>query len=312
MRMKRLLLLLPLGVLLLLLSACGPRAIQPAEAASADETALVVQLPAIYLDVAADGQITPAEGPLSTLLTSLGVDISSLSMSAETVDKLVSNNIQHIQIDNQPDGLHLFINGDAYPTIAWDEASFDSLINVLEILEVDLGEAANLLPLLPDIGVGIVLQLPTTGTPAPLATGQAATTNNDNTLQAALDAPIALDLSLNYAADGSFQLQGLNPFMLGMIPSDALQQSPDTLSSITERGIESLSILARPTGLVIMINGEALPYLRSTDEEQLLRTIELLLQVAGGDEAAQMGGLIRQIVPALWRQGLRLSVNFPA
>ncbi len=312
MRMKRLLLLLPLGLVLLLLTACGPRVIEPAAAARADETALVVQLPAMYLDVAADGQITLAEGPLSATLAGLGVDLSDLSMSDETVGKLVSNNIQHIQIDNQPDGLHLFINGNAYPTVVWDDEALDSLVNVLGILGTDLGEAANLLPLLPDLGIGVVLRLPTTGTPIPLATGQRASAGADNTLATALDAPVALDLSLNYAADGSFQLQGLNPFMMGMIPTDALQQSPDTLSGITEMGIESLSILARPIGLVIMINGEPLPYLRSADEEQLLRTIELLLQVAGGDQAAQMGGLVRQILPALWRQGLRLSVNFPA
>jgi hypothetical protein len=135
----------------------------------------------------------------------------------------------------------------------------------------------------------------------------------ENNLANAVSASAGIAISLNYAQDGSFQLQGLSPFMLNMIPADALQQTPDAIDGITGRGIESLSIKARPTGLLISINGEALPYLRSSDEAQLLNMIQLVLRIAAGEEqAAQLGGIVGQILPALWRQGLELSVNFPA
>jgi hypothetical protein len=307
---KRIVLLLFLVMMMVATVACGPRTIPPAEV-EAEEGELVVQLPAIYLDVTDEGQITLAEGPLNETLAALGVDLSNLSMSADTVADLTGAGIESLQLDNQPDGLHIFVNGEAMPTVAWDEASLASLVNVLGIVGADLGEAAKLLPLLPDLGFGVVLRF---GNPdARIATNQRvdATAAAQNTLEAAVAAGAALDLSLTYAEDGTFQLQGLNPFMMGMIPADALQQSPDTIASVTEMGIDSLSIMARPTGLVIMINGEPLPYLRSTDEAQLLRTINLLLQVVAPDQAGQMGGIIQQILPALWRQGLRLTVNFP-
>lgn len=313
MRTKRFVLLLILVLALVVTSACGPRAATPATATT-DKTALMVQLPAIYLDVAADGQMTLAEGSLTQVLGGLGVDLSDLSMSEENVQKFVGAQIQHLQLDNQPDGLHIFINGEALPTLAWDAESLDSLVNVMGILDVDLGEAGKLLPLLPELGFGLALRFPTTGAARPLATGgRMATAENPNNLSAALATPPNIDLSLNYAADGSFQLLGLNPFMLGMIPADALAQSPETLEGITEMGINSLSIIMRPTGLIIMLNGEPLPYLRSESEDQLLTTIELLLRFTSDDEAqtAQLLGIIRQILPALWRQGLRLSVNFP-
>jgi hypothetical protein len=295
----------------LTLSACGPRELSPT-AANVDGMQLVVELPAIILDVAEDGQITLGEGPLQQTVAALGVDLSALSMSAETVQDFVGAKIQHIQLDNRPDGLGIYVNGQPMPTLAWDETSLDSLVNVLGMVGTDLGPAAGLLPILPDLGIGLIVRFPSSGSAIPLARMVAPTGNNQNTLEAALAAQPAVDLSLNYGADGSYQLQGLNPFMLGMLPPDALQQSPDTLDSVSEMGINGLSLTMRPTGVLIQINGEPLPYIRSTDQEQLLRMIELVLQLQAPDAAAQYGGLIRQLLPALWAQGMRLSVNFPA
>jgi hypothetical protein len=313
MRTKRLVLLLTLALALIVTSACGPRAITP-PATQADENALVVQLPAINLDVAADGKITPAEGPLSQALPALGVDLANLSMSAETVQKLTDAGVKHLQIENLPEGMYLFMNGEPLPTLVWDQDSLASLATLLPTLGVDLGSAGKLLPLLPNLGFGVVLRLPggTGASAPPLAKGVRPATGGDD-MATALGQPAAIDLALNYAADGSFQLQGLNPFMLGMIPADALRQTPDALKGITDRGIESLSITARPTGLVIQINGQPAIYLRSTDQAQLLNTIMLLLGIAGGqDQVAQMGGMIQSLLPSLWAQGLRLTVNFPA
>jgi hypothetical protein len=294
-------------------SACGPRAIAPATATAADDQ-LMVQLPAIYLDVAADGQMNLAEGPLSQALAALGVDLSDLSMGEETVQSLSDAGVQHLQLETQPDGLYIFMNGQPFPTLVWDDESLASLGEMLPNLGVDLGDAAGLLPLLPDLGVGLVLRLPGgTGAGAPALAQRVTPPAAQGDLASALSAPTTIDLTLTYDATGSGQLQGLNPFMLGMIPPDALQQSPETLESVAEMGINSLSIIFRPTGLVVLINGEPFVYLRSTDEAQLLEMIEFLLRYATDpQQAAQLGGIVRQVLPALWRQGLRLTVNFPA
>lgn len=311
--LKRTALSLTLALALMASAACGPRTAAPAPA---DDNAadISVELPAIYLDVAEDGAISLSEGPLQGALTALGVDLSSASMSAETVQKLIENDVQHIQLDNRRDGLHIYVNGKAMPTLAWDEQSLASLSGVLTTLGTDLGPAGQLLGILPDLGLGLVLRFPTGGGAAvPLARLEEGSPAGQNTLQAAIETPAAINLTLTFGADGVGQLQGLNPFMMNMIPPGALQLPPDTLASVSEMGLESLSIVARPTGLAILVNGEALPFLRSADEQQLLRMIQLILQITGGDspQSAQIMGMVQQLLPLLWAQGLRVNVNFP-
>jgi hypothetical protein len=296
----------------LLLAACGPRTAST-PSANSDGKQLVVELPAIVLDVADDGQITLAEGPLQGLLAGLGVDLSSLTMDAETVQDFVKANIQHIQLDNRPDGLGVYVNGQAMPTLAWDDESLASLVKVLDMTGTDLGPAAKLLPLLPDLGVGVVVRFPANAAAIPLAKLTApAALGSQNNLQAALSSPAKINIALDYAADGSYQLKGLNPFILNAIPADALKMSGDTLDSVAEMGIKGLSIVARPQGLVVLVNNEPLPYLRSANQEQLLRMIELILQLQGGESAGQYVGLVRQLLPALMTAGLSANVTFPS
>jgi hypothetical protein len=303
-----------LSLALFVASACGPRTASPAPAEGEGQT-VIVELPAIYLNVAEDGAITLAEGPLQGVLGGLGVDLSSLSMSPETVQNFVGANIQHLQLDNRRDGLYIYINGEPYPTLVWDEATLASLVDVLAMFGTDLGEAGNLLTLLPDLGIGVVVNFPVAagGAAVPLAEMEPNGAAGDQvTLEDVMNASVALDLLLTYAEDGSFQLQGLNPFMLGMIPQDALRQSPDAIANLTEQGINSLSITARSDGLLIMINGQPLPLLRTTSDQQLLQLIQLVLQLQGDSAStAQIAGVIQQLLPPLLRQGLRLTVNFP-
>jgi hypothetical protein len=296
----------------LLLTACGPRTAS-SPAAESDGKQLVVELPAIVLDVAEDGQITLSEGPLQGLLAGLGVDLSSLSMDAETVQDFVKANVQHIQLDNRPDGLGIYVNGQAMPTLAWDDQSLASLVKVLDMTGADLGPAAKLLPILPNLGIGVVVRFPASAAAIPLAKLTAsAAVGSQNTLQAALSTPAKINIALTYAGDGTYQLKGLNPFILSAIPADALKMSGDTLDSVAEMGIKGLSIVARPQGLVVLVNNEPLPYLRSANQEQLLKMIELILQLQGGESASQYVGLVRQLLPALMTAGLSANVTFPS
>jgi hypothetical protein len=307
------LLYLALLAVMLVSSACGPRAATPAPA-EAEAGSLSVELPAIYLDVAEDGALSLAEGPLQQTLTALGVDLSSASLPADTVQKLVDNDIQSVQLDNRRDGLYIYVNGESMPTLVWDEQSLTSLVSVLGTLGTDLGEAGKLLPILPDLGIGLALRFPGAGASTRLATLQAPPAANQNTLQAAIESPTAINLSLTFGADGVGQLQGLNPLMMGMIPPGALSLPPDTLANITEMGLQGVSIIARPTGLAILVNEEPLPYLRAANEQQLVRMLQLVLQITGGDspQTAQITGMVQQLLPLLWAQGMRLNVNFPS
>jgi hypothetical protein len=311
MNTKRLLIVLTLAMTMVLASACSPRAITP-PAPAANSDALVVQLPAIILDVAADGQISVAEGPLTQVLSALDVDLSNLSMSEETVGKLTAAGVKHLQIETLPDGMYLFMNGEQLPTFVWDKQSLTTLGPLLDSIGVDLGDTGKLLPLLPDLGLGVVLRLPGgSGAQAPRLAQGVTVPSGQPSLANAFSQQVTTNITINYAADGSGQLQG-GGFIAMMIPPDALRQSPDAIAGITERGIEGLGLILSPSGLAIQINGEPAIYFRSSSEAQLMKLIQLLLGVAGGDQAAQMGPLINQILPPLLRGGLSLTVNFPA
>ena len=142
-------------VVVLLLAGCGPR-IGTTAPPQAAEDALVVDLPMIYIDFDADGQATLGGIPVSELGAALGSDLSSISMEPDTIARLQNANLQHVQLATRPDGVAIFINSAAAPSLVWDEQTLESLVATLNDLGTDLGEAGALLPLVRDFGLNLV------------------------------------------------------------------------------------------------------------------------------------------------------------
>jgi hypothetical protein len=90
-----------------------------------------------------------------------GASIGGLDQ--QTLLKLQSGNIQHLEIRNKPDGLHLYTNGEPLPTLVWDTQLLTNLVEVYGQLDPQgalkpLIDA--LVPTMDRADVGILLHFP--------------------------------------------------------------------------------------------------------------------------------------------------------
>jgi len=304
-----LLTLLLIGVLLL--AGCTPR--PGAGEGATNEEELFIDLPAILVEFDENGEAIVLGRPAAELKEALGVDLSALSLGNETLEKFTANNIQHIQVNNTPNVLRIYQNGNPLPAIIWDEEAMNALAATLTSLGTDASAIESLVPILPNLGVGLALQMP-------VASGQQAislatsgrTIAPDQALQLFADAKAAaptINLTLDYGADGTPEIGGINPFMLGMIGLQpaALALPADQLESIAGLGIQSLSIKTIQGGLLITINGNTLPYLQWADANELSSLLGLAGAFAGPEMAATLGQL--QLIFNF--PGISATVTFP-
>jgi len=304
-------------VSMLLLAGCGPRIGDAAPApAPADE--LVVDIPMIYIDFDEQGEATIAGIPAAALGESLGQDLSSLSIDPETVARLMEANVQHIQLSNQPNGMLIYINSKAAPALVWDADVLTSLVSVLEATGQDIGDAGKLLPLLPQLGMNFALRFPVAAGESEIPmtySDQSVDSLAATDLQAIANAEAALALELNYAEDGSFELAGINPLMMGMIQGQlaAANLEPDQIENITDMGIESIGLSVTPGGILMKVNGEIMPFIKFDDNQELFDLIDLggNLSEGAGKALGAIKGPLQQVLPLLSQMGVSLTVNFP-
>jgi hypothetical protein len=146
----------------LTLVGCAPRVGQGTTAAQEGADQLAIDLPALVIDIDQAGTPTVGGAPLAALGASFGVaGLDAISLTPEQVETLTAANIQHIQINNLPDGLKLLVNGREIPTISWDADS----LTALQSLTSELGAGVppilqQLLPALGNVGVGVTVRLP--------------------------------------------------------------------------------------------------------------------------------------------------------
>lgn len=295
----------------LLLVGCAPRPGAGQGASSEDE--FYVDLPAILVEFDENGDAIVLGRPVAELNEALGVDLSALSLGTETLDKFTSNNIQTLQINNTPNVLRIYQNGSPLPAIIWDEAAMTALAETLTSMGTDASAIESLAPILPNLGVGLALQMPVpSGQNAiPLTTSGAALSSDEALalFDQAKAAASTINLTLDYGPDGTPEIGGINPFMLNMIGLQpaALALPADQLESIAGQGIQSLSIKTIQGGLVISINGNTLPYLRWANAEELNNMLSLATAFAG----PEMASTISQLQLIFNFPGISATVTFP-
>ncbi|MEZ4622559.1 MAG: hypothetical protein R2867_44640 [Caldilineaceae bacterium] len=300
-----------LSVGALLLAGCAPR--PGAGQGNMNEEELFVDLPAILVEFDANGDAIVLGKPVAELKDALGVDLSALSLGTETLEKMTSANIQHIQVNNTPNVLRIYQNGNPLPAIIWDEAAMTSLAETLSSMGTDASAIEALVPVLPNLGVGLALQMPVaSGKQAiPLQT-KGTTLAADRALQlfeGAKAAASSINLTLDYGPDGTPEIGGINPFMLSMIGLQpaALALPPDQLESIAGQGIQSLGIKTVQGGLIIAVNGNTLPYLQWSSPEEL----NSMLALAGAFAGPELAGTISQLQLIFNFPGISATVTFP-
>jgi hypothetical protein len=304
---------------------CAPRATSGQTAAAADESQIVIDLPALVLDVQPDGSMNIGGQPVTSLGGGLGASLASLALPASMVDSVTAYNIQHIQIDNTPQGLLILVNGQAIPSLAWDGEKLIATADLLDTMGSGVALLDRVLPLITDVGVGVIMRFP-------VAQGEEAlplvAPENDAATAAmaaqkefldAVGTPPVIHFTIAYAEDGTWQIADMAQAdwaQLIPVPLEMLNLPPTTIQSLQASGIKELGLSTNSDGISISINGKTLPYLtwadgRVTPLITLAEQTGLLSQVMGGSDVSGIIDTVNSLLPAVQASDVSLRVTFP-
>ncbi len=309
---KRSLFLTLLLVAGLALTGCVPRP-GAGSAPAAGNDALAIDLPAILVEYDAEGQASLLGMPVGELGAARGADLSALSLGQETIDKFTAAKIQHIQVNNQPNVLRIYTNGQPLPAIIWNEEAMNALAETLTGMGTDASMLSTLTPLLPNLGVGLALKMPVPSgqKEIPLTTSGAKLESAAalKAFDAAKAAVANINLVITYDATGTPKIEGIAPFMLNMIGLNpaALALPAEQLESIAGQGIQSLGVKTVQGGLLLQLNGNALPYMQWSNANEVTN----LLALAGAFAGPEMAGQLQQLQLIFNFPGLSATINFP-
>lgn len=146
-----------------------------------DAARAAVTAPSIiaYADVELDAEGAPtisgtslADVQLALEAAGVPVDLQSVKvLSPEQLAALRTANVQHVQVETEPEGVYLYVNGKQLPRIAWDDARLANLLEVYSDLDPDAPALPLLVALMPGVqpaDVEITLFLPTEPSASPL------------------------------------------------------------------------------------------------------------------------------------------------
>jgi hypothetical protein len=310
-------------------SACAPRAGQGEVAQMPGAEQFAVDLPAIVLDIDAEGNPSLAGAPLAQLGASLGASgLQEFSLPADVVARLTGANVQHIQINNTASGLRLLVNGQEIPSLAWDGESLQTAQGFVGSMGGSLPAGLDaLLPSIGKLGVGVILRFPpgqgaelipleVTGEGSAAAEAEAATAAY---LESVGD-PAMITIPIFYEADGGWTVAGMTDAewtaLTGQSFWSALRLPPDTIASLSEAGVTEMTLSTDSEGLHLAVNGNPLPHL-SWGGGKLNYVIDLasgaglLDAVAAGEEQAAAVEAIKQLLPILTSSNVTLHVILP-
>lgn len=312
-----------------MLAGCGPRAGGGELIAAAGAEDTVIDLPALYVDFAADGTASVGGTPVGQLSALVGVDLSMLNQAQSTIAALTGLNIQHIQINNTDHGLDILVNGRKVPSLGWDEKSLSGVGALLGgLLPVDMAQA---LPLLSKTGTGIVLRFPvaagkeTLPLVDPNAEASAAAARSAVEGIAAIP---AIQATVQYNADGTWTVEGKGPDEYEAILPLAdfgvprgwavFNLKPMHIQGLQAAGVSQLTIASNADGITLGINGTTLPTITwgEGELENVLRLASdsgLLGAITGGSmDPQRIMDLVTPILPMVRAANVNLTINFPS
>lgn len=312
---------------LLVVAGCGPRATGGQLASSAGEDQVVIDLPALVIDIDSAGQASLGGQSVADLAAMAGQDASALSVPAETVDFLTASNIQHIQIDNTADGLLILVNGQPIPSIAWDGEKLVATAEVLEILGGGVALMDKVLPLVRNLGIGVTVRFPIAAGEAaiPLVVTDSEVAARSLQLQqeflAAVGTPPTFQIAVDYAADGTWTVENMTQAewsqLVSAVPWEALNLPAELVQGASAAGIDTIGLSTNSDGIFISINGQTLPYITWADGRinyvlQLAEQTGLLEPLLGSDpNMAAVLDTVESLLPAVQASNVSLLVSFP-
>jgi hypothetical protein len=317
-----------LSVAIIVLAGCAPRATGGLTASQVTEDALVVDLPALVIDIDATGTPSVGNVPLAQLGAQFAPGLlDQVVVDAAMVGLMTESDIQHIQIDNTPSGLLLLVNGQPIPSIKWDGQILSNTGSLVNLLGAGTPVLEKMLPVLANLGFGVIIRFPLQEGMAAIPTyvegGEAATTARaaqEQFLATVGNTPPSITVPVFYDETGGWRVGDLTEAewtSLTGVPFEAARLGPEVMDSIIASGITEVSVYTDSDGLHLSINGLQLPYIGWADGEinHLLDVSEQLdLWATLADSGMNMGeviGLVETLLPAVQSTNTNINVYFP-
>ena len=324
---KSQLLLALLAGALLLIAGCAPRIGSGEINDLPNNGDTLIDMPTLVIDFDAEGRPSFGDLPVVDLVNSLAPGVlDSVRLDQATLETMMANNIQHIQINNRTGGLMLLVNGLSVPSLRWDDETLQATAEMAKTFGAGLPELEKLLPLVRHLGIAVVARFPIAAgaDEIPLIVessgGEAAMQARDQFLAGIGRQPL-IRLPILYHADGTFEINGLTDAeyttLAPQIPWSALRLNPDILQRAVDNNISTLDITTTPEGVSIGINGQSLPHL-GWDQGELQNLIELAGSMGVWEKMAESGTdpeaflpLVENLLPIVQASNVSLSVKFP-
>ena len=269
----------------------------------------------MVIDVDSQGQ--PSIGgiglqDLSGLLP--GLALPNFSLNPFYVDWLKNTNVQHIELVHTDKGVFLFVNGQAMPSLVWDQESLGNLAEVSGALSGPFGQLLKtLVPILQRTGLNVVLRFPTQDGAAPIELRDATAPIELPTAEAA-PADAALHLDVDYALDengvGVPRIAGLTSRDLMAATGLGLpvELTPQAVQLVKTYGIEEFQVRTAPDGLYLTVNGQPLPHIAWNDA-YLQNVSDFYAQM---NPASPYINLVKLLLPELNNMDVDLMIRFPS
>ena len=267
--------LLLTSVLALVLGACG----------GASTGSTWFNLPSVTVNVREDGSLRVMGLPVGTT--------ASTGLSA-VVDPLQASGVDTLEVRVGYNGIHIYLDGQDLPYIAWDEDSAAVLATIIEAQSPGIG-AEQLLDWARRVGIGVRIRMSDTRTPR----WRGETSYDPMEAPAELVGP--MDLSgLAFDGNGVLTVEGVDLGLGALIPAHIG-------GILSDLGAETISLNFTPNTLDLALNGQDLPSL-AYDSDSLAAGLELASALLANDPATL--GLVESFLPKLPALAISGTISF--
>ena len=226
------------------------------------------------------------------------------------IQQLQSADIQELEVRIGYNGIHVYTNGNQLPFITWDEASVNTLQEILPALNVANADTiASALPWLRTIGLGVLLDLPVAqgATELNIPKWRGETTVATESPEQLTLGPLTIG-SLTFDPEGNAYIEGVPVSTLEQALGTAIPITldPNTLSMLQAIGASAINVELHPNGINLNL-GEGKPLPGIAYDTRALENLMAVLPAFVADPA--LVDTLSNVVPMLTAAQVTLAIS---
>lgn len=309
MRFVRILSLMVIAALLV--SACGAATVPAGDETTESGQRFLISLPRLVIDVDDAGQMSVGGLSMQDVNKLMpGLALPEQVVDPFYVDWMKNTNVQHVELVSGKDGLYVYVNGQPMPYLTWEGDSLKNLGAVMGLAGLPYGQLiTKLMPIIQRTGVNIAVKFPTQDGAAEIPMRDP--TQPPEAMQAvASDQPASVitKIDVNYDENGVPTVAGMTSRDLAAAGlSLPIELTPQALDQLKAAGVTEMNFKTTPNGVMILVNGEALPQLAWNDT--LLNNGAAMYAQINPD--SPYIALAKLLVPELDNLDIDLRLTFP-